>query len=300
MQRNHVQAKIQVLAERSARDLDRQVPVGGGQDARIHLYRRCAAEPVDLPLLQRAQQLGLQADVHLADLVQQQRAAVGCLELADAARHGAGEGTLFVAEQFRLQQVVGDGGAVQRDNGTGGAARAAVDVAGQYLLAGAGLTGDQHRGFRPRHLLGAPHRRRHRRIAHDQRVRLAGRRLQDRRDQVGVGRQRQEFARAGADRAHGGLGVVAGAAGDDRDVDALGRQRAHQRADVGQQFAQHQIDPRIEAQAGQCRVDPVGLVEPRAAADRQPCGLAEFARQRADDQDAHGVSPRMGSSSAAQ
>ena len=74
-----------------------------------------AADAVDLALLDGAQQLGLQADVHLADLVEQQRAAVGLLELADAPGDGAGEGALLVAEQLGFQQGLGDGGAVDGD-----------------------------------------------------------------------------------------------------------------------------------------------------------------------------------------
>ena len=85
-QGDDVEPEIQILAERAARDLGRQVAVGGGEDADVDLDRRAAAEPVDLALLQHAQQLGLQPHVHLADLVEQQRAAVGRLELADAAR----------------------------------------------------------------------------------------------------------------------------------------------------------------------------------------------------------------------
>ena len=53
--------------------------------------------------LNGAQQFGLQARVHFADLVQQQRAAIGLFELADAARDGAGEGALLMAEQFGFQ-----------------------------------------------------------------------------------------------------------------------------------------------------------------------------------------------------
>ncbi len=71
-----------------------------------------AADAVDLALLDRAQQLGLQPRIHLADFVEQQRAAVGLLELADAPRDGAGEGALLVAEQFGFQQVLGDRRAV--------------------------------------------------------------------------------------------------------------------------------------------------------------------------------------------
>ena len=99
-----------------------------------------------IALLQRAQQLGLQAHVHFGDFVEQQRAAVGLLELADAARHRAGEGALLVAEQLRFQQRLGNGRAVDGDERLARARRALVDVAGDHLLAGAALAGDQDGG----------------------------------------------------------------------------------------------------------------------------------------------------------
>src|SRR5271155_648585 len=46
---------------------------------------------VDHPLLDGAQELCLQPHLHLGNLVEQERAAAGFLELADAARHRAGE-----------------------------------------------------------------------------------------------------------------------------------------------------------------------------------------------------------------
>ena len=50
------------------------------------VHRLRAADAVDHALLDGAQQLGLQPHVHLGNFVEQQRAAVGFLELADAAR----------------------------------------------------------------------------------------------------------------------------------------------------------------------------------------------------------------------
>jgi len=64
-----------------------------------------ADDGVDHPLLDGAQQLGLQANVHLGDFVQQQRAPIGFLEFADAAGDGAGERPLFVAEQLTFNQI---------------------------------------------------------------------------------------------------------------------------------------------------------------------------------------------------
>ena len=46
------------------------------------LMRAIAADALDLALLEHAQQLGLQRDVELADLVEEDGAAVGLLEAA--------------------------------------------------------------------------------------------------------------------------------------------------------------------------------------------------------------------------
>ena len=91
--------------------------VGGGEHPDIDLHGGRAADPIDHPLLQRAQQFRLQADIHLGDFVEQQRAAIGFLEPADPAGNGAGEGALLVAEQFGFEQSFRDRGAVDRDEG---------------------------------------------------------------------------------------------------------------------------------------------------------------------------------------
>ena len=97
---HHVEAVEQVLPELAANDRFLQDAVRRGDDADIDLHRLRAADAVDLAFLDGAQQLGLKPDIHFRYLVQQQRAAVGFLELADAARDGAGERALLVAEQF--------------------------------------------------------------------------------------------------------------------------------------------------------------------------------------------------------
>ena len=62
------------------------------------------ADALDLALLQRAQQLGLQRQRHRRDFVDEERALVRQLEPADARRHGAGERALHVAEQLGFDQ----------------------------------------------------------------------------------------------------------------------------------------------------------------------------------------------------
>src|SRR6185436_8867924 len=87
------------------------------------------------------------------DLVEEERAAVGLLELADVIALGAGERPAHVAEQFALQKRVGDRAGVQADEGAVLAFRMVVveETRGE-LLAGAALSGQEHRRVERRHL----------------------------------------------------------------------------------------------------------------------------------------------------
>src|SRR5207302_823107 len=97
-----------------------------------------AANALDGPLLQRAQQLGLQLDRHIADLVEVERAAVRELELAEPPLLRVGERAPLVAEHLRLEQGGGNRRARDRDEGPAGPAAVVVDRPGDELLAGAG------------------------------------------------------------------------------------------------------------------------------------------------------------------
>src|SRR5690606_939720 len=141
-----VQPVVEVLAEAAVVHLAAQVAVGGGDDAHVDPLRLDAADRLDLAVLQGAQQDRLQAGVHLADLVEEQGAAVGGDEQAALGGVGAGEGAAHVAEQLALEQRADQRAAVDRDERLAGAAAAVVDGAGDQLLAGAALAGDQHGG----------------------------------------------------------------------------------------------------------------------------------------------------------
>ena len=52
---------------------------------------------------------------HLADLVEEEHAAVGLLDAARLGADGAGERAALVAEQLRLEQLIGQRRAVDRD-----------------------------------------------------------------------------------------------------------------------------------------------------------------------------------------
>ena len=115
VERDYVQAEIQVVAEQSAGHRLLQVDIGGGDDAHVHAVGARAAQPLELPLLEDAQQLGLQGQGQLADLVEEDGAAVRLFEAAHPGHHRAGEGAFLVTEQFALQQVFRQGGAVHLD-----------------------------------------------------------------------------------------------------------------------------------------------------------------------------------------
>src|SRR5437870_3116969 len=74
----------------------------------------------------------------VADLVEEDGAAMGRLELADLELVGAGEGASLVTEQFALQQVPRHGGAVDFDEAPSPPGGEMVDRVCDELFAGAG------------------------------------------------------------------------------------------------------------------------------------------------------------------
>ena len=73
-------------------------------DPHVDTLRPRAAEPLELLLLQHAQQLRLELERNVADLVEEERAAVGELEAADLLRDRAGERAALVAEELALEK----------------------------------------------------------------------------------------------------------------------------------------------------------------------------------------------------
>ena len=130
----------------AARGFEFQVAVRGGHQPHVDLLFLLAAQPNDGAFLQRAQQLALQRQWQLADLVQEDGAAVGQLEPAGAVTLRAGEGAAFVAEEFALEQRLGNGRAVHLDEGPVAARAAQVQCAREQLFARARFPQQQHAG----------------------------------------------------------------------------------------------------------------------------------------------------------
>ncbi len=110
-QRRHLEgegadAVVEILAKAPLGHRASKLAVRGAEDADVDGDLRRAAEAGDGPRLEHAQQLGLQVQRHLADLVEEQGAAVRRLEVPGAPALGSGEGAALVAIELALEQVL--------------------------------------------------------------------------------------------------------------------------------------------------------------------------------------------------
>ena len=122
-----VQPEVQIGAELTVLDHPLEVAVGGGDDADVDGDGVIRADRGDGLFLQDAQELGLRRQRQVADLVEEQGAAVGGGDVPGARREGAGERPLGVAEELGLDERLRDGGAIQRAEGPIGARRGPVE-----------------------------------------------------------------------------------------------------------------------------------------------------------------------------
>ena len=103
-------------------------------------------------VLQDAQDLGLHVHAHGADLVEEERAAVGDFEEAFLGGDGGGEGAFDVAEEGGFEELGGDGAGVDGDEGLVAARGVGVDGLGDELFAGAAFALDEDGGAAGRDL----------------------------------------------------------------------------------------------------------------------------------------------------
>ena len=148
---HHLEAVEEVAAEGAVAYRLFERSVRRGDHAHIHLDRHVPAHALERVPLQHAEELRLRAERHLADLVQEDGAVVGGLELPDHALGRAGERPLLVTEQFAFQQRFGERGAVEADERAVAARAVLVDRAGDQFLPRPALAADQHRRLRLAH-----------------------------------------------------------------------------------------------------------------------------------------------------
>src|SRR5262245_8640426 len=112
----------------------------------VDAVRPTASQPFELLLLQDAQQLRLKRQRNVSYFIQEQRPRVGHLETANFLRDGPGESAFLVPKEFALQQIKGDGSAIQLDERASAACAGIVNGTGDQLLACARLSKDEHGG----------------------------------------------------------------------------------------------------------------------------------------------------------
>jgi hypothetical protein len=124
-----------------------QIAVGGGDNADVGFELASPADPLEFPLLQDAQQLGLLGQRHFADFIQKERAALRDFKLAFLLGDGPGECAFLVTEQFAFEQRLGQRRAVDRDERRVCARAVLVNGARGHLLACAALAENQDGGI---------------------------------------------------------------------------------------------------------------------------------------------------------
>ena len=114
-----------------------------GDHPHIHLPYR-TAHRLNLPLLQRSQQLRLHLCRGVTNFIEKQAASLGLLKIALARPIRPGERSLGTAEQGRSRQLRRNSGHIDTDQRGIGPATGAVNCGGYQFLTRAGLTPDKN------------------------------------------------------------------------------------------------------------------------------------------------------------
>src|SRR5262249_50098759 len=114
-------------------------------DTHIDFYVRSTADSGELTILEDMKQLALEGGVEIADLIEEDGALIGGLELADLELMRPREYAAFVAEELALEQVAGHGGAIDLDERSVAASARVVKGPRDDLFAGTSFASDEHR-----------------------------------------------------------------------------------------------------------------------------------------------------------
>jgi hypothetical protein len=164
------QAIEEIRPEEPTLDESREAPVGCGHNPDVDAVRALSADPLDREILDGPKQFGLRRQREVRYFVEEQRAAVGRLELASSAADTGGRAILD-AEQLGLEQRFDERGAIDGDEGAVASPAQFVDLARDELLSDAAFAFEQHREVGDRHALDRSAERGHDRGRSDQRRR---------------------------------------------------------------------------------------------------------------------------------
>ena len=146
-QRDRVDAEVEILSQAPLAKRRVEIDVRGADQTKVDVDDPVAPDRPVLALLQHPQQLRLEVRRHLADFVEQQRAALGHLEESLLVHRRAGERAFLVAEQLRLDEVLRNRCAIDLDERTLRPLAVVVNRVRDQLLAGAVLALNEDVGF---------------------------------------------------------------------------------------------------------------------------------------------------------
>src|SRR3989441_4314049 len=120
-------AVLQVVPELAVADRPFEIAIGRRHDPHVDRLGAQATQAADGLLLDDLEELDLQRQLDVADLVEEQRAAVGRLEQAGLRRLRVRIGAALVAEELGLEERRGNRGAVDLDERPGAPLALVVD-----------------------------------------------------------------------------------------------------------------------------------------------------------------------------
>ncbi len=127
-----------------------QFPVGGADHPHFHFLVFLGADAAELAVLKQLQQLRLQGHVEFGNFVEKQRSAMRHFDAPGLHSVSAGEGSLFVAEEFALQQRARNRRTIHLHPWAGLPRRSRVNHARDNIFSRTALSLNQHRDVRAR------------------------------------------------------------------------------------------------------------------------------------------------------
>jgi hypothetical protein len=127
----------EIFAERARVAHRVEILVRRGDEPDVHVDGFARPDREDLARFEGTEQLHLELELEIADLVEEERAAVGFDEEARRVGDGAGEGSALVSEERRLEQRRCERPAVDGDERARAPTALGVDVPSEDLFPGA-------------------------------------------------------------------------------------------------------------------------------------------------------------------
>ena len=144
--RDDVEPVVEILAKVAPGDLVEKLAVARRDHAGVDADRLGVTDPLELALLENAEELHLELGGRGIDLVEEDRAGVGRLEAAGPVGDRPGERSADMPKQLALEEALGEGPAVDAHERSAPARRELVDRLGDQFLPRAGLADQEHRG----------------------------------------------------------------------------------------------------------------------------------------------------------